>query len=92
MFRSRRQTRRLVIWNAAPTFVIASSCVPGRTCEYQVEGDADLAVTEPFAGDLHVNAGCERVCRVVCRKSWEGGTAGAVDQRVGGKEQEFGML
>ena len=28
----------------------------------------------------------------VCRKSWEGGTAGAVDQRVGGKEQEFGML
>jgi hypothetical protein len=38
----------------------------------RVEGNADLAVSEPFAGDLHVNAGCERVCRVVCRKSWEG--------------------
>ena len=92
MFRSRRQTRRLAVRNAAPTFVIASSCMPGEHVRVRVEGNADLAVSEPFAGDLHVNAGCERVCRVVCRKSWEGGTAGAVDQRVGGKEQEFGML
>jgi len=36
----------------------------GENMRVQVEGDADLAVTEPFAGDLHVDARGEHVRRV----------------------------
>jgi len=36
----------------------------GENMRVQVEGDADLAVTEPFAGDLHVDARGGHVRRV----------------------------
>ena len=39
----------------------ASFCMPGNNVAVEVQRDADLAVAEPFAGDLRVGSGCKQV-------------------------------